>query len=78
MLRPTPGDQLRPLATKAIKEMTATGIACVSEPFFLIIMNFSLRSRNLEVNALGAFSKRETARYLRESPRAVEKIIKRN
>ena len=54
MLRPTPGNQLRPLATKTIEKMTAIGTACVSEPFFLIVMNFSLRSRNLEVKRSGS------------------------
>ena len=34
--------------------MAASGIACVSKPFFLIVMNFSLRSRNLEVKRSGS------------------------
>ena len=40
--------------TKTIERMTATGIAYVSEPFFLIVMNFSLRSRSLEVKRSGS------------------------
>ena len=48
------GNRIQPLATKNIEEMTVTGTACVSEPSFLIVMNFSLNYRNLAVKRSGS------------------------
>ena len=49
-----PGKSTPNTPTKTIEERTATDTARVSEPFFLIVLNFSLRSRNHELKRSGS------------------------